>query len=589
MDLNFERQSRDALVRELEAAGGKVKGSTVVCPFHPDRRPSAGIFEKDGIWRFKCQAVGCGFGGDVFDVRARATGKPLAEILLAVGGETRAPRTLLRAPVNRNRVIQDLDGVRRALPGRIVSEHLYTNPASGQPDLVVFRVEGPNGKSYRPACPAKGGFFLQAPPKPWPLYQRDTIASSDTVLVVEGEKCADALAQIGIAGTTSPFGAGKAEHCDWGPLAGKNTVLWPDNDTPGHSHMRLVQEMLQKLEPKPRVAWIDPKDLDLAEKEDVADFIEQWRTLGRTDAQIEAELQQVITQARPVGPLEKLHHRFEEIIQGRYRCVAWPWEALSTLSKALLPGTVTLLAGTVGASKSFMVLQAVGHWLTQGETVSVYALEGDKPFHLGRGLAQLSSCGEVTDPDWLVENPTAVETLLADHAQNLEQLARCMWTSDTLGAETLEQLAAWIADQAKAGQRIVCIDPITAATRTGQPWVADLEFLRAIKKTATEYGCSILLVTHPQRGVTEPSRENLAGSAAYERFAETIITIANHEPKASLVRMAVGTVEIEYNRTVRIEKARNARGTGCRLAYDFDSESLTMKELGLIIKRKEGK
>ena len=488
MDLNFERQSRDALVRELEAAGGKVKGSTVVCPFHPDRRPSAGIFEKDGIWRFKCQAVGCGFGGDVFDVRARGAGKSLAEILLAVGGEMRVPRTPLRAPVNRNRVIQDLDGVRRALPGRIVSEHVYTNPASGQPDLVVFRLERPGSKSYRPACPAKGGFVLQAPPKPWPLYRRDGIASSDTVVVVEGEKCADVLAQIGIAGTTSPFGAGKGEHCDWTALAGKDVILWPDNDAPGHSHMRQIQEILQKLEPKPRIAWIDPKNLDLAVKEDVADFIEQWRTLGRTDEQIETELRQVITRAHPVGPLEKLHHRLEEIIQGRYRCVAWPWEALSTLSKALLPGTVTLLAGTVGASKSFMVLQAVGHWLTQDEAVSVYALEGDKPFHLGRALAQLSGCGEVTDSDWLVENPTAVETLLADHSQSLERFARCVWTSDTLGAETLEQLAVWIADQAKAGQRIICIDPVTAATRTGQPWVADLEFPRAIKKTATEYG-----------------------------------------------------------------------------------------------------
>ena len=75
MDLSFKRRSRDALVRELEAAGGKVKGSTVVCPFHLDRRPSAGIFEKNGVWRFKCQAVECGFGGDIFDVRARAAGR----------------------------------------------------------------------------------------------------------------------------------------------------------------------------------------------------------------------------------------------------------------------------------------------------------------------------------------------------------------------------------------------------------------------------------------------------------------------------------------------------------------------------------
>jgi hypothetical protein len=52
-------------------------------------------------------------------------------------------------------------------------------------------------------------------------------------------------------------------------------------------------------------------------------------------------------------------------------------------------------------------------------------------------------------------------------------------------------------------------------------------------------------------------RESLAGSAAYERFCETIITLANHEPKRSKVKTSLGTATMEHNRTVRIEKARN--------------------------------
>jgi hypothetical protein len=591
MDLDLQRHSREVLVRELEAAGGQVRGNVVTCPFHSDHRPSAGIFETDGVWRFKCQAAECGFGGDVFDVRARAQGKPLAEILLAAGAEMQSRRTppTAKAAGKRNRTMSNVDAIRRALPGRIVSEHAYTNPATDQMDLIVFRIEDANGKSYRPAYFANGGFVLQAPPKPWPLYRREAIATSDTVLVVEGEKCADALAQFRIAATTSPFGAGKAEHCDWTPLAGRNVTLWPDNDVPGRNHMKQVQEILQTLEPQPQVAWIEPKNLDLAEKEDAADLIEQLQVIGKTDQEIEAELRRIMAHARPIGPLDKLHRRLEEITQGRYRCVAWPWPKLSELTKALSPASVTLLAGTTGASKSFALLQAVTHWLNEGEAVSVFSLEGDQAFHLGRVLAQLGGCAEVTDPDWLAQNPATIERLLADHSESLERLARCLWTSETLGAETLEQLATWIAEQAKAGRRIICIDPVTAAARTGQPWVSDLEFLRSIKKTATEYGCSVLLVTHPQRGVTEPSRENLAGSAAYERFCETIITIANHEPKESLVRTAVGTGELEHNRTVRIEKARNGRGTGSRLAYNFDPDSLTMRELGLIVKRKEGR
>jgi len=40
----------------------------------------------------------------------------------------------------------------------------------------------------------------------------------------------------------------------------------------------------------------------------------------------------------------------------------------------------------------------------------------------------------------------------------------------------------------------------------------------------------------------------------------------------------------KHNRTVGIEKARSGRGTGCRLAFEFELGSLKLKELGLITK-----
>jgi len=223
----------------------------------------------------------------------------------------------------------------------------------------VFRVQTPEGKSYRPAHAIDGGFALGTPPKPWPLYHRDAIEASDTIVVCEGEKCCDALAAYGIAASTNPFGAGKAEHCDWSPLAGKNVVLWPDNDVTGQNHMRQVQGFLESLGPSPQCTCIDPAALDLAEKEDAADFIEQLKTTGSSDTEVTTALRTALDRARPLGPLTKLFDRHEQIIRGEYRCIPWPWSLLSTLTKALLPGTITLFAGTVGASKSFMLVQAV--------------------------------------------------------------------------------------------------------------------------------------------------------------------------------------------------------------------------------------
>lgn len=42
-----------------------------------------------------------------------------------------------------------------------------------------------------------------------------------------------------------------------------------------------------------------------------------------------------------------------------------------------------------------------------------------------------------------------------------------------------------------------------------------------------------------------------------------------------------------YNRTLHILKARNAKGMGLNLAFQFDPESLTLNELGLVLKERK--
>ncbi|MBA7621571.1 hypothetical protein ES703_28935 [subsurface metagenome] len=586
------RQNREVLKRELEAAGAKFRaGSAICCPFHDDKRPSAGIYQgKDGAFRFKCQASECGFCGDIFDVRARATSRPLAEVLFEAIGqvEDRPAKDRSRqsqAAGRQGKIYADLNLLRAALPGRVISEHPYKSEV-GQIEMIIFRCQVDEDKSYRPAYPVKGGFRLAAPPKPWPLYQRDVIMSNDTLIICEGEKCCDVLAQYDMAATTNAFGSGKAEHADWTLLAGKNIVVWPDNDLPGQNHMRKICGILETTDPKPRIAWLEPGDLDLGEREDVADFVEQLQTLGRTEAEISTELHRVIAKAKPLGPLDKLHRRVDAIMTGAYRLVHWPWPVLTSLTAALLPGTVTLLAGTVGASKSFMLMQCIICWLNENESVSYFCLEGDRPFHLSRALSQLAECAGFTDVDWVKENPLIIRPAIVEHSQELERLSRHLWTSDDLSIELLEQLGDWIDGQAKLGRRVVAVDPVTMLARSGKPWVSDLAFVKAAKRTAKDYGCSILLITHPTKDTLEPTLQNLAGGSAYQRFVDVVITLQNHEPKQSIVSTPVGTADMEHNRTVRVEKARNGRGTGCRLAFDFEPGCLKLKELGVITKKK---
>src|ERR1035437_8921674 len=77
------RHDQAALLAELEAAGAGIKNAkSIRCFCHDDRHASAGTYQDEGgVWRFKCHGGDCGFCGDIYDVRARATGKTVADVL----------------------------------------------------------------------------------------------------------------------------------------------------------------------------------------------------------------------------------------------------------------------------------------------------------------------------------------------------------------------------------------------------------------------------------------------------------------------------------------------------------------------------
>jgi hypothetical protein len=576
--IEIKKRDKVALVAELEKAGAKFMGNACNCPYHDDKKPSAGIFQDDcGNWHFKCQS--CQAKGDVWDIIARNEGKGVADVLRAATAESEATHSKSQSEPP-NKVFASIEELKAACPGTIEAVYQYTNPATQKPDMVVIRSHTAEGKTFRQARPCIGGFEMKAPEKPWPLYNRARVQQADTVVIVEGEKCVHALHDYGIVATTSPAGAGKAEYADWTPLAGKNVILWPDNDTTGRKHIQQVENILQKLEPSPRISIIEPADLDLLEKEDCCDYIEQLKVIG-TD--VHTELNRAIQQAKPRGIAAGVSERIEAIISGKFEIIPLPWHDLSILTNAIMPGTVTLICGSPGASKSFLLLQALSFWATKNVRACIYELEEDREFHLMRLLAQKSGIADLTSFEWVKNNPENARQVQKENSDFLESIGRCIWASPD-SQLTLEQLAQWSEKRAESGCRIVCIDPVTAAAQTAKPWIEDNAFLQRIKRTATDSGCSFVLVTHPSKTVSLPDMNQLAGSAAYSRFAQSIFWLHSHDLRTSKIKDVCGTAEIQHNRTLHILKARNGRGHGLSLACEFDSRTLTLKELGIITK-----
>ncbi|EQD80890.1 phage related protein, partial [mine drainage metagenome] len=98
--------------------------------------------------------------------------------------------------------------------------------------------------------------------------------------VVEGEKCADALAKLGMVATTSGS-ADSAAAADWTPLEGRRALIWPDFDTAGQRYGETVAAKLRAL--GCTVAVIDAAALGLEPKGDCVDWLAQHPNATSSD------------------------------------------------------------------------------------------------------------------------------------------------------------------------------------------------------------------------------------------------------------------------------------------------------------------
>jgi len=104
--------------------------------------------------------------------------------------------------------------------------------AAGHLIAVVYRYDPPGQKKQFRPWDAKRR--KMAPPDPRPLYNQPGMTSAAQVVLVEGEKCAQALIDAGIVATTAMHGANApVDKTDWSPLSAKSVLIWPDRDKPG--------------------------------------------------------------------------------------------------------------------------------------------------------------------------------------------------------------------------------------------------------------------------------------------------------------------------------------------------------------------
>jgi hypothetical protein len=262
----------EMLLEKLPGATKSGAGWSARCPAHDDRKASLSIGEgDDGRALVKChagctvEAIVAAVGLTVRDLMPPGKG-PTPKVQFGGTNKSEASTPRGKAFPTASAAVASLEAKHGPRSG------LWTyHDAAGEPVGVVVRWDTGDGKDIRPAARFPDGWRVGAMPAPRPLYHLPELASAVRVLVVEGEKAADAARSLGFVATTSAGGAEAAGRTDWTPLAGKVVWILPDNDAPGRKYASTVEKVLRGLEAPANVRVVELPGLP--EKGDIADWI----------------------------------------------------------------------------------------------------------------------------------------------------------------------------------------------------------------------------------------------------------------------------------------------------------------------------
>lgn len=253
----------ESVIRELLPMAEKRGQEFVVGSLQGERGESLSINAATGIWKeFGAGGVG---GGDLVALWAAVRGigqgeaKREAETWLGISADSHASE---RGQFTANHRGDRQSGVTgeandnvpkepRERPSR-KADKIWSYPeADGTLAAQVYRYDEPDGKQiwpFNPNTPNGAGEWKHLDRDDRPLYRLpDIIAYRSTIVVVAGEKCCDAIAELGLLGTTNMGGESAIDRTDWTPLAGKDVVLWRDNDGAGLKWQDNLQAILKDV------------------------------------------------------------------------------------------------------------------------------------------------------------------------------------------------------------------------------------------------------------------------------------------------------------------------------------------------------
>ena len=333
--------ARNPLADYLTKRGIKLRGSgnqrtTNRCPLQQHKLDHwcVSVDVEPRLWH--CND--CGVGGTVIDWIHHETGKPVADVMSELAGRDTSPR---RSSANDS----------RHTPPRIVATYDYTEE-SGK---VLYQCVRYEPKTFRQRQPdGKGGWKWDLDGVTRVLYRLPEVLLAQSVIVSEGEKDVETLRKLGFTATTNVGGAGKwlAAYSD--VLAGKDVVVFPDNDKPGQDH---AEKVVESVSDKAISVKVVPMP---APCKDVTEYFETFATPELAKKAIQDLIDRTPHRLKPlpvysIADMEQQYRDFIRDVDKRAFDLGKFLPSLGACVRRLVPGELVLIMASTGVGKTAML------------------------------------------------------------------------------------------------------------------------------------------------------------------------------------------------------------------------------------------
>lgn len=391
---------------------------------------------------------------------------------------------------------------------------------------IVDGVEQPNAEGWLP-IPYRLPDVLKSPRK--------------TIFVVEGEKAADALADLDVLATTNARGAKswQNEICQY--LRDRDVVILPDNDRAGRDHAADVSRRLWRVARTIRV--VDLPGLPV--KGDAVDWIAAGGTkadlvaLAKAAAPLTAPLDEPQPAEAEPGPAQA---EAAKAAPGRVQLVRWR-DVEDVKIRWLVEGIVpaegfAVLYGRPGSFKSFVALY-LASMIAAGREAFGRAVEpGEVVYLMGEGGAGLKSRLDAASAHHALPDDMPVHFI--------RQQLNLRSTMDDANALVAAVQALGIAP------RLLVIDTLARAFAAGNENASEDmgAFIRCVGEVQAALRCAVLVVHHSGKDEAKGMRghSNLLGAADAE--LEVVKTSAQGDEsrtgRMKITKQKDGEDEIEF-------------------------------------------